>query len=305
VGASIHQKGNLMKRWLLAMSLVLLASVAQALPTVGDVEAEVQKGNYAQAQSMMHEVVVAKPGSAKAHYLYAEILAHNDDFVQASQQAGLARQIDPSLKFTEPEKFKAFEQLLDREAQRANRTPRPGSSLDSLTRAVPTLPSAPMPLDANRVEQSQPGVPAWVWVAGLAGVALIAWKVMSRTTGASPPIGATDSPAYGPASGYAPAYSPPYAPNTGGAAPGAGLMGVGLAAAGGVAAGMLAERFLERGHEPRSDTGFLEPNSFANPSSLRDDDATALEDRPIDFGSGDDWGGDGAGSVDHGGGDGW
>ncbi len=297
-----------MKRWLLAVSLFWLASTAHALPTVADVEAEVQKGNYAQAQSMMQEVVSAKPGSARAHYLYAEILAHNDDFAQASREAALAKQIDPALKFTQPEKFNAFEQLLAREAQRIGSAPRAGSSLDSLSRAVPTLPAAPMQVEPRRVEASRPGVPTWVWMAGLVGVALIVWRVMSRSSAASPSMGATGSPAYGATSGYAPPYAPPYAPNPGAAPSGAGLMGVGLAAAGGVAAGMLAEKFLERGHEPRSDTGFLEPNSFANASPLRNDDARALEDRPIDFGSGNDWGDGGAavgGSSDAGGADGW
>ncbi len=294
-----------MKRWLLTLSLIFLASAAHALPTLAAVEAEVQKGNYAQAQSMMHEVVAAKPGSAKAHYVYAEILAHNDDFVQAAQEAALAKQIDPALKFTQPEKFNAFEQLLDRETQRASRAPRAGSSLDSLSRAVPTLPAAPVLAQPRRVEESSPGVPAWVWIASLAGVGWVVWRMMNRNAGVSPAMPTSGNPGYGPTSSYA----PPYAPNAAAAPSGAGgLMGVGLAAAGGLAAGMLAEKFLERGHDRRSDNSFLEPSSFANPASLRDDDARALEERQIDFGTGNDWGDDGAasgGSSDAGGADGW
>ena len=53
-----------MKRWLITLSFAVLASAAHALPTVTEVQAEVQKGNYAQAQTMMREVVVAKPGNA-------------------------------------------------------------------------------------------------------------------------------------------------------------------------------------------------------------------------------------------------
>ena len=285
------------------MSLVFLVSVAHALPTLADVEAEVQKGNYVQAQSMMHEVVAAKPGSAKAHYVYAEILAHNDDFAQASQEAALAKQIDPALKFTQPEKFTAFQQLLERETQRAARAPRAGSSLDSLSRAVPTLPAVPVQAQLRPAEERSSGLPAWAWIAGLAGVGWVAWRLMNRNTGVSTSM-ATSGPAYGPTSGYA----PPYTPYPGAPPSGPGLMGVGLAAAGGVAAGMLAEKFLERGHEQRSDSSFLEPNSFANPAAARDDDARALEDRQIDFGTGNDWGDDAAasgGSSDTGGADGW
>jgi|GEM_PF-3188348 len=44
---------------------------------------------------MMSEVVAAKPDSAKAHYIYAEMLAHNRNFTKASKEAARARQLDP------------------------------------------------------------------------------------------------------------------------------------------------------------------------------------------------------------------
>jgi hypothetical protein len=83
-------------------------------------------------------------------------------------------------------------------------------------------------------------------------------------------------------------------------------MGVGLAAAGGVAAGMLAEKFLERGHEQRRDDNLFERDSFANPATAPDPDARALEDRSVDFGNGNDWdaGSTDSGSVDLGSGGG-
>ncbi|TXH47640.1 MAG: tetratricopeptide repeat protein, partial [Burkholderiaceae bacterium] len=54
---------------------VLAASPAWALPTEAAVQAQVQKGRYDEAESMMAEVLAAKPDSPKAHYLYAQILA--------------------------------------------------------------------------------------------------------------------------------------------------------------------------------------------------------------------------------------
>ncbi len=108
-----------MKRWLTGLAFAVLTVAAFALPTVGNVESEVQKGNYAQAESMMREVVAAKPGSGKAHYILAEILAHNDRFADAAREVALARQLDPTLGFTQPDKFRSFEQLLNREQQRA------------------------------------------------------------------------------------------------------------------------------------------------------------------------------------------
>ena len=44
---------------------------------------------------MMREVVEAKPGSAKAHYVLAEILARQRKFTDAAEQARLVRLNDP------------------------------------------------------------------------------------------------------------------------------------------------------------------------------------------------------------------
>ena len=164
-----------MKRWLITLSFAVLASAAHALPTVTEVQAEVQKGNYAQAQTMMREVVVAKPGNAKAHYIYAEILAHNARFADSAEQARLARELDPALKFTSPEKFRAFEQLLEREQQRAR--PSVSAPVDSSARSRP---AAVAPAPAPMQERSQ-GIPSWVWIAGLAGLGFVAWRVLAYT----------------------------------------------------------------------------------------------------------------------------
>ncbi len=298
-----------MKRWIASLSFVLLATAAHALPTVADVESEVQRGNYAQAQSLMHEVVIAKPGSARAHYVYAEILAHNGKFADAAQEAALARQLDPTLEFTNPENFKAFEQLLDREQQRASQTGRSESSLDGL---APTV-SRSQNMAAQPVQHAAehgPGMPAWVWPAGLALLAFLAWRLLRQGRGATSPAVAPAAAPNGSASGSAP--TPQYGPSGGVAPSGAGgLMGMGLAAAGGVAAGMLAEKFLDRGHEQRRDESLYDRGSFTDPTPVVDDDARALESRGVDFGTGNDWdtGSADSGSVDLGGGggddDGW
>src|SRR5450631_4025819 len=189
-----------MKRWLIGLSFAALACSAQALPTVAQVQSEVDRGNYAQAQTMMHDVVVAKPGSARAHYIYAEILAHNDQFALAAQEIALAKQLDPAVKFATPEKFQAFEQLLNREQQRAALRVRNGSSLDALA------PSAARPVAREPalggLGSPGAGLPSWVWWGGLALAAVLAWNWLRRPrgTGAILPSGA----GYGGAGGYAP-----------------------------------------------------------------------------------------------------
>ena len=114
-----------MKKAIVSLALALVAAVAFALPTTQDVEAQVRQGNYSQAEAMMNEVVTARPGSARAHYVYAEILAHNRNFAKAADEAQKARQIDPALSFTDPAKFRAFEQLLAREQSAIEREARP------------------------------------------------------------------------------------------------------------------------------------------------------------------------------------
>ena len=129
-----------MRKQLIGLSLALLSAVAWALPSVADVEAQVQQGHYTQAETMMKEVVDAKPASAKGHYVYAELLAHNGNFARASEEAAKARQLDPDIKFAAPEKFRAFEDLLKREQ---SPRPRAETSSPSLSQLAPANVEAP------------------------------------------------------------------------------------------------------------------------------------------------------------------
>jgi len=275
-----------MKRILSLVLMLVLSAAAFAVPSVDAVQAEVNRGNYAQAESMMREVVADKPNSAKAHYIYAEVLAHNGRFDQAADEARLAKQIDPQIKFTQADKFRAFEQLLQQEQSTARS--RSNRSLDGNGAAVPAVRAQPV------VERSS-GVPGWVWGAGFAVIAVLLWRLVSatrqRNAAAASPAGWSTAnsgpsmPMGGPSYGQ-PGYGP--APGVG-----SGMLGTGVAAAGGFAAGMLAEKLFEghRGQDVASNSaaaagaGGLVPGMFDdNPS------ADELERRSIDFGSGgNDW----------------
>lgn len=292
-----------MKRFLVAASFAALTFSAFALPSIDAVQAEIGKGNYAHAEEMMRGVVAARPDSARARYVYAEILAHDRRFALAAEEAAHARRLDPSLSFTQPEKFNAFTQLLDREQTVVSRAS-PASRVDA-PRFVESSPVQPVG-----------GVPSWVWGLGGGALALLAWRAFSARQQAPaqwppavPGTGgtlATASPG-GPAGpGYS-AYAPGYAP----AAPsaGSGLLGTGMAVAGGVAAGILAEKLFEGRRESGLGSNFssgnraLEPGLFED-RSAGDAAARELEQRPVDIGAGDGWGGDvDAGSS--GGGEGW
>lgn len=281
-------------RLIVVVALALASAVALALPTVEAVQAETQRGNWAQAESMMQEVIAARPGSARAHYVYAEVLAHNRRFDLAATEAARARQIDPAIGFTDPAKFSAFERELQRQQAGAHH---PTSS----TPAARAMPAAPV-----RQPQQSSSAPAWVWVLGLAGIAAVVFVVVNRRR-QSAPVTLAPAPATGP-------YATPGAAMPAGmagwgqpaASRGPGLMGVGLAAAGGVAAGMLAERLLHGGQDSTGAAAAAAPPSNGLVPGMFDDDAASLaaerdlEQRPIDFGRGDDWGGDTGGSFDTG-----
>lgn len=291
---------------ILLICLGLLASLwlgtAQALPTVDEVQAAAQRGDYAGAEKMMREVVAAKPDSARAHYVLAEILAHGRQFNEAAEHTRRARALDPAIKFTDPAKFNAFEQLLQRE---------------QVPTAKAALPAAVGAAPVQRVEPAAPasggGVPIWLLVGGAIVFIWLAMRWMRRRTEAQnlqPAMaggygmgnqGFQGNPGYGPGM--------PQAPGSGGP----GMMGVGLGVAGGLAAGMLAEKLLHGGHDERSlprdraDAGGgsgLVPGSF---DAGADNAASELTRRDIDFGSGDGWtGGDGGGGdMGSGGGDDW
>jgi hypothetical protein len=276
-----------MKKWILSLVLASVAAVAWALPSLQDVEAEVQAGRWAQAETMMREVIAARPNSAKAHYVYAEILAHDGKIALAAEEAQKARVIDPDVKFTDPEKFRSFEARLleaQRPAARGSRDARGSQG------AAPVAPAT-----------VSSGIPSWLWLVGLLVVGALLWRGFSRNRNAALAGGmAGPGAAYGtgvpgqtgPQGPYGPGYpGPGYAPQR------SGMLGTGLAAAGGVAAGMLASEMLHRHGSGNAvnDDGAAQPGFFDSPDGGR----SALEDRPIDFGNGGDWD---AGSSDAGGG---
>jgi Tetratricopeptide repeat len=326
-----------MKRVLISILFAAAAAfscAAFALPTVNEVQAEVQKGNFAQAQSMMREVVDARPKSAKAHYIYAEILARNGKFDDASREAAQAKQLDPAIKFTQPDKFRSFQQAVNRAKQRADASPPASPTTSTATSTgTPTLSNlgpgtsqiaATPPVARDPVQTQAPpdrspqlqapplsesrgsGIPGWLLPAGLVVLLFVGWRMMRRSQGSAGAMGSTAGGNY-PANYGTPMGVPPNVGPMGGmASPGGGLLGTGLAAAGGVAAGMLAERFLERGREERSDGNLFDRNAQPGVSPgyspSPDADARDLENRDVDFGNGQDWGGDdssnGGGSLD-------
>jgi tetratricopeptide (TPR) repeat protein len=179
---------NIPRCRLLPLSAALLVALslggAQALPTVDEVQAAAQRGDYASAERMTREVVADRPDSAHAHYVLAEILVRERKFADATHHAQQARALDPELSFTDSAAFTAFERVLQRE-----------HAADP--QHAPATPAAPLPPPARN---SGMAMPVWLLIVVAIVVVWLVLRWLRRHAGAPP--AATD---HGESGGVAPA----------------------------------------------------------------------------------------------------
>lgn len=115
-----------------ALLAATAAPVWAAAPSVDQVEQALRQGDYARAETMLGQVVAEHPSSARAHYLYAQVLDRDGRLAQARDEIGKARELDPALRFTDPARFRQVEAkiLADAGAARsdkASRAPSPAA----------------------------------------------------------------------------------------------------------------------------------------------------------------------------------
>ncbi len=77
-------------------------AAALAAPSAADIDALIKKGDLAGARSGIEQVIQANPNSAKAQYLYAQILHAQGQMAQARQALNRAEQLSPSMDFANP-----------------------------------------------------------------------------------------------------------------------------------------------------------------------------------------------------------
>ncbi len=86
------------------------AAAALAAPSATDIETLINKGDLTGARSGIEQVIREKPNSAKAYYLYAQILHAQRQDAQARQALSTAERLNPAMDFASPAyltKFKA------------------------------------------------------------------------------------------------------------------------------------------------------------------------------------------------------
>ena len=98
-----------MRSLLLAATLITglglgfaLPVFADALPTVDQIYQAEQAGHMDQAQQMISQVLKERPGSAKAHFIQAEIFAKQGYLAQARAELNDAERLDASEDFAKP-----------------------------------------------------------------------------------------------------------------------------------------------------------------------------------------------------------
>lgn len=272
-----------MKSMVLCTALAASA-LAFALPSPKDIDAAVSQGQLPRAESMLREVIEAKPQSAKAHYELGQVLLREHRNKEAHAELLAAKAIDPSLKFaTNPQQFETI-------LSQANALPAHSSTPSQATTSASPHPGS----------RSESGFSLnYVWI-GIAGLLVIALLIRSRRPAPAayappaPDMNAGPGTAFGRNPAYAPNYPaagyPPASPSSGSTMTGA-VVG-GLA---GVAAGYALSKALEGDHH--SAPAAASSNSWGdNQGVVRMDDPAPPA---FDAGSGgNDWGDDGNASSD-------
>lgn len=131
-------------KWLAIMAMLGFGlAMAQSEPTLKQVYAEAQAGRLEQAQVMMQQVLVAHPGSAKAHFVQAELAARQGKTGQAREALATAEKLAPGLPFAKPESVQALRAQLSAKSGAGAGNVSPSPSRAPAAVAVPAY-SAPV-----------------------------------------------------------------------------------------------------------------------------------------------------------------
>ncbi|MEY5098525.1 MAG: hypothetical protein RJA36_1244 [Pseudomonadota bacterium] len=268
-------------------ALLSLSTLALALPSPKDIEADVKAGQLDRAETQLRQVLAEKPSSAKAHYELGQVLAREGRYIEAEQELRRAQALEPSLKFaSSPQQF---DELLAKVGQR-NAAPLPAATTAlPASGAAGTHSPVHVAAPATRAEPSLP----WGRIALVIGVIalLVVWlrraaaaNALART--APPVVYPADTQGFG--HGYTPAPSYPgyggYPPATAtGGGMGSAVTGAVVGGLAGVAAGYALSKALEGEHhaapESRPGTDFIPVDT---PRATPDFGA-------FDAGAGDGW----------------
>ena len=134
-----HSFRHPVSKWLVVVALMLGFgfAMAQSEPTLNQVYEAAQAGRLEQAQTMMQQVLVAHPNSARAHFVQAELSARQGQLGRARDSFATAEKLAPGLPFAKPEAVQALRsQLAGKSSPPAVRDPI-SRTLDARAPAAP------------------------------------------------------------------------------------------------------------------------------------------------------------------------
>jgi hypothetical protein len=288
---------------LLLTGLLVLAVSGSAFAADGpkEVEAAIQQGNFTLAEQDLRQAIVEHPQSAKAHYMLAQVLAHEGNIGDAQKEANQAKAIDPKISFTSPAKFERFQSELNQALAPSTGARRPAASMREAPYAAGEQPTAVQPRSSGSI---------WPWVIGGVIVVLLFGWFRRRQQGVMNNQGFGNQ-GYGAPGPQNPYGNGPYPPPGYQQGPQGGS-GIGSSILGGLAGGVLGaaavnayENHERREEEQRGD--YQSGNDNFAPSNPQDQAYDQLRNQPIDTGNNDDSWDDnsGGGSFDDGGDDSW
>ncbi len=134
-------------QWLAAIAFISvgLSAIAQTDPTLNQVYEAVQAGRLEQAQTMMQQVLISHPNSAKAHFVQAEIAAKQGQMGRAREALATAEKLAPGLPFAKSE---SVQQLRTQLTAKGNSAGNPGSGNGAnraSSNAAAAAPAQPFP----------------------------------------------------------------------------------------------------------------------------------------------------------------
>lgn len=296
--------------------MVNAPAMAQAEPTINQIYEAAQSGKLDKAQTMVQQVLILHPNSAKAHYVQAELFARQGLPGKGREALATADKLAPGLPFAKPDAVQALRSQLSARTDSA------------AVNSPPAKQSFGMDTPATATSSVSPGL---LLVLGAGVVGLVVWLIRRKPAVSQPAampasmgggngsnigsglngpqtFGASASPAYGQPGYGQPAFGQPgYGQQPAGTGMGGRVMG-GLATGLAVGAGVMAAQAIGKNLMGNGDRNDHSANN--NAGNLNESAGNRFEPLPgnadlggQNFGMNDSTSWDDAGSGDMGGGD--
>ena len=136
-------------RWLAITALLgfglAMAQTAPSEPTLKQIYDTAQAGQLDKAQTMVQQVLVLHPNSAKAHFVQAELFARQGQLPKAREALAAADKLAPGLPFAKSEAIQSLRAQLDAKGSPPAVKTQPGSSFGAVTPVKPPAAPANLP----------------------------------------------------------------------------------------------------------------------------------------------------------------